>query len=307
MLHSDTLSSSIPRFWLVLLALAPLLGGCVFPQFHVALSSRELAVLAGDSARMTVTAEPLELQDFPCDTPGGLCVDVTGQVFDYVVQGLPAGVSHSIDTTLRSPGTPGVVRITFDASPGAAPGLYDIVIHAVLVGHSLGESVLTLRVLPASGAPVTTAPVAIAASKDTFGNHSVVALGDGGVLAWGANTFGQLGDGSRIARSAPVTVGNLDGIVGVSAGGGHSLALTANGLVWAWGRAWSGQLGDASAIDRVLPVSVQGIHNVQAIAAGESHSLALRTDATVWQWGNRPPSIAGASAGTERDQGHRRR
>ena len=279
-------ASPISRLGLVFLALTPLLGGCAFLQFTLAIDPRDLAVLPGDTARVTVTADPmpLDLQEPPCDSPG-FCVDVIGQVFDYVVQGLPTGVSYDVDASLRSPSTPGVVRISFHASASAPPGVYSVGIQAVLIGHRLGETVLTLRVLPASRAPATAPPVAIATGKDYFGDHSLVALADGSVRAWGFNGFGQLGDGTRIGRAAPVTVGNLDGIVAVAGGGSHSLGLTANGLVWAWGRNWFGQLGDASTTDRVAPVAVQGIHNVHAISAGDSHSLALRTDATVWAWG----------------------
>jgi uncharacterized repeat protein (TIGR02543 family) len=291
---------SLRRVAVALLALVPLLGGCVFPHVHVRARPGDLALVAGQSARVAMTTQPipLNLQEPPCDTVGGLCVDITGQVFDYVVQSLPPGVSHTIDTTLQSPGTPGVARITFDATSGAPPGVHDILIEAVLFGHSLGKSTVGLRVLPAGEPAVMSEAVAIAAGKDSFGNHSLAALGDGSVLAWGNNSFGQLGDGSRDDRLSPVAAAGLDGMVDVSAGGGHSLALDAPGRLWAWGRNWFGQVGDGTAIDRLRPVRLDGIHT--AIAAGPSHSLAVRTDASVWAWGSNFDGQLGDGTRTDR-------
>jgi alpha-tubulin suppressor-like RCC1 family protein len=41
--------------------------------------------------------------------------------------------------------------------------------------------------------------------------HSVALLGDGTVRAWGANTYGQLGDGTTTRRTTPVPVPDLTG------------------------------------------------------------------------------------------------
>lgn len=61
------------------------------------------------------------------------------------------------------------------------------------------------------------------------------------ILAWGANNFGQLGDGSTIDRNAPVAVSlPPDTTVSAVAGGdSHSLALTSAGAVLAWGKTTS--------------------------------------------------------------------
>ena len=63
------------------------------------------------------------------------------------------------------------------------------------------------------------------------------------VCAWGANTAGQLGDGSMAAHFIPVMVDTAQvssalygkTVVAISAGQGHSLALDSQGLVYAWG------------------------------------------------------------------------
>jgi alpha-tubulin suppressor-like RCC1 family protein len=42
-------------------------------------------------------------------------------------------------------------------------------------------------------------------------DHGLAVLGDGTVRSWGANAFGQLGDGTTTNRTAPVTVSGLTG------------------------------------------------------------------------------------------------
>lgn len=119
-------------------------------------------------------------------------------------------------------------------------------------------------------------------------SHSL-AVSNGVVMAWGRNTYRQLGDGTNTTRTTPVQVqGGLSSVVAVSAGDIHSLALKSDGTVWAWGYNSSGQLGDGSTTYRSTPVQVQGgLSNVVAIYAGANHSLALKADGTLWAWGSR--------------------
>jgi alpha-tubulin suppressor-like RCC1 family protein len=124
--------------------------------------------------------------------------------------------------------------------------------------------------------------VAIAA-----GSYHSLALGvDGTVWTWGANSYGQLGDGTTTPRSVPVQVLGLDGVVAISAGYYHSLALRVDGSVWAWGDNLNGQLGDGTTTRRFVPVRVPGLSGVVALGGGGRHSLALGTDGAVWVWGS---------------------
>ena len=102
---------------------------------------------------------------------------------------------------------------------------------------------------------------------------------------WGANYWGQLGDGSVLRRDGPVLVTGLSGVTSVAAGRYHNLVLKSDGSVWAWGYNANGQLGDGTTINRSTPVQVPGLTGVVALAGGGYHSLALRSDGTVWAWG----------------------
>lgn len=67
--------------------------------------------------------------------------------------------------------------------------------------------------------------------------------GDGSLWTWGANTNGQLGDGTRIPKDLPVRIGAGTNWLKVEAGGGHILAMQRDGSVWAWGANDNGQHG----------------------------------------------------------------
>jgi hypothetical protein len=83
---------------------------------------------------------------------------------------------------------------------------------------------------------------------------------DGGARCWGQNQSGQLGDGTRLHRAAPVRVTGLPGAAeDVSAGMTSACAVLRDGRVYCWGGNAQGQLGDASQTDREAPVRVEGL------------------------------------------------
>lgn len=134
---------------------------------------------------------------------------------------------------------------------------------------------------------------------------SLALLGDGTVVGWGRNLYGQLGNGSRTDRLTPVqvcaigavdcTVGELSGVKAIATGNYHSLALLMDGTVVAWGDNLSGQLGDGSTSTRSTPVRVcatdatdcttSPLSGVETIAAGNYHSLVSTSRGRVLAWG----------------------
>ena len=126
--------------------------------------------------------------------------------------------------------------------------------------------------------------------------HSLALKGDGTIMAWGNNFWGQLGTGDRDDRVVPVRVNRLAPehlATSIAAGHHHSLA-TATGThseVWAWGMNFHSQLGPGTKDDFFglpLPVfkSKYGEAKVyKAVAGGADRSLALDSDGLVWAWG----------------------
>lgn len=133
--------------------------------------------------------------------------------------------------------------------------------------------------------------------------HSMALTPEGAIYAWGANWYGQLGDGTYEGRDS-VTEVSVPGetFKAISAGDYHSLAIASDGSVFAWGANWEGQLGDGSTTDRLTPVeiSVPG-KTFLAISAGEEHSLALASDGSVYAWGNNSNGQLGDASTTNRN------
>ena len=151
------------------------------------------------------------------------------------------------------------------------------------------------QVLGVGGAGVLTGVVAVAAGEF----HSLALRSDGTVVAWGDDSFGQLGRGlSGSSVTTPVQVkgargvGFLTDVVAIAAGRNHSLALRSDGILFAWGTNLDGQLGVGVVGGlRTVPTQVAGIGSasldrVIAVSAGAFHSIALRADGTVAAWGS---------------------
>ena len=273
MTHS---ASRMPLHVLALVTSALALTGCHVPTGFVFIDPERLVVQAGTRATVTVTSNIFCLEDS--------CIDTTGRVFEFVVQNLPSGITYTVDTSLRSPSTPGLVRIAFDvAGDVLADTEYTLLVHAVLDSQVVATKDLPLEVLPSAALPPLAPAVDVAAGF----RFSVARLADGTVAAWGSNEHGELGQGDRTARTAARAIPGLQGIVAVAAGTLHALALSDTGVVWAWGANFEGQLGEGRAdrATQAIPAPVRGLPAIHAIAAGYAHSLALDAAGAVWAWG----------------------
>ena len=123
---------------------------------------------------------------------------------------------------------------------------------------------------------------------DGGGAHSLALMSDNTVVAWGRNTYGQLGNGNNTDTTAPVLVTGISTAAAIGAGNTHSVALLNDGSVKAWGKNNLGQLGDGTITSpRTTPVTVGGVSGITSIAVGgDTHSnLALDNSGDVWAWG----------------------
>ncbi|WP_295396161.1 RCC1 domain-containing protein [uncultured Thiodictyon sp.] len=148
------------------------------------------------------------------------------------------------------------------------------------------------------------------AQISAMGNHTCALATDVTAACWGANEYGQSGNGTNSSSWVPVAVdtsGVLNGktIAQVSAGDTHTCALATDGTAACWGHNLYGQLGNGTITDSWVPVAVAvditGVLNGKTIAqvsTGYSHTCALATDGTAACWGDNGDGALGNGTNT---------
>jgi alpha-tubulin suppressor-like RCC1 family protein len=156
--------------------------------------------------------------------------------------------------------------------------------------------------LTSSDVPVPVHGISDAVAVAAGNIYSLVLLSDGTVLSFGANEFGQLGDGRRTPSYVPVPVSGLSEVTAISAGAWQNLALLREGTVMAWGWNKSGELGDGTNVGpemcghwgcSTVPIPVGGLGDVTAISAASNtftgghnvNDLVLLRNGSVMGWG----------------------
>lgn len=130
------------------------------------------------------------------------------------------------------------------------------------------------------------------------GNGFTLAIKTVGILgnqktlwAWGANSFGQLGDGTTDNKFVPTQIGTNTKWSQVSAGTNHSMAINDSSLLstvrtlWGWGRNNVGQLGDGITPNQNIPIQIGTAIDWGQVVAGGSYSIAQKTDGRLFSWG----------------------
>jgi alpha-tubulin suppressor-like RCC1 family protein len=187
---------------------------------------------------------------------------------------IPVKVQMPAGTTVQSVGAGAAFNIARTSTGLYGWGLNDF--GQLGDGDTTSTDVPTVIPILIRGQPIGT-PVQVFAGCD----HTLVLFSKGGVLAWGYNADGELGDGTTASSDKPVAVSLPAGTVvrGIAAGCSHSLAETSTGQVMAWGYNGDGELGDGNRTGTDVPVDVQitpGL-GVTGIASGPTaeHSFAI--------------------------------
>jgi alpha-tubulin suppressor-like RCC1 family protein len=151
-----------------------------------------------------------------------------------------------------------------------------------------------------SNVPVDVSGLATPVSQVATGSlHTCVLNTSGGVLCWGDNATGQLGNGNNNDSNTPVAVSGLSsGVIAMTAGGDHSCAVLNSGTVKCWGKNYSGQLGNGSSGGSFsTPGDVTGIASgATAVDAGSVHTCAL-VSGGVKCWGSNTDGALGDGTG----------
>jgi len=113
------------------------------------------------------------------------------------------------------------------------------------------------------------------------------------LYAWGANSYGTLGLGSRTSYSSPRQVGALTNwsASSMALGGfnfgdfGIAAAIKTNGTLWTWGYNGSGALGLNNKTNYSSPVQVGALTTWSKLAVGSSSIQVIDNTGTLWACG----------------------
>jgi len=136
----------------------------------------------------------------------------------------------------------------------------------------------------------------------TGGSHACAVSTAGKVYCWGANSGGQLGNGTTDASALPVEVPGITDAIAVDAGDSHTCVVRSGGKVSCWGSNSGGQLGNGIELEVVeypgyppyfatseefstTPLEVPGLSDVVQISAGVDKTCAVVADGTARCWG----------------------
>jgi alpha-tubulin suppressor-like RCC1 family protein len=119
--------------------------------------------------------------------------------------------------------------------------------------------------------------------------HTCAITSLGGIMCWGLNVYGQLGDGTIELSTIPVNVIDLDQpAVQLELGDDHSCIIVADRSLRCWGSNVNGQLGDGTTDDMWHPVATVGLGgSVARLSAGSQQTCAqLEGSHGVQCWGD---------------------
>ena len=84
-------------------------------------------------------------------------------------------------------------------------------------------------------------------------NHTIAIKTAGTLWAWGANLFGELGNGNNTDRNFPIQIGSSNDWKDIFGGIRVSAAIKNNFTLWGWGlNAYNNQLGQPSIISDII-------------------------------------------------------
>ncbi len=109
-----------------------------------------------------------------------------------------------------------------------------------------------------------------------------------GVLkCWGANGSGQLGDGTLISRTSPVTIDSGTSYKSVAVGGNgseaHSCGITTAGILKCWGN--DRVMATGTTVHRLTPSIIDTSMSYSSVTVGDTYTCAINSVEVLKCWG----------------------
>jgi alpha-tubulin suppressor-like RCC1 family protein len=141
---------------------------------------------------------------------------------------------------------------------------------------------------PTQDTPVEVQGIGNATSVSGGWEHTCALLSTSHVDCWGANFYGQIGNGGPghgTSYETPVEVKSLSGAIRLSSGSYHTCAVLTGGAIDCWGDNQWGQLGNGTLANANVPSPVKAISNATAVAGGEEYTCAALSSGHIECWG----------------------
>ncbi len=137
----------------------------------------------------------------------------------------------------------------------------------------LGNGSTLTSPVPSQVEGLTSGVTAIALDSN---GSTACAIVSGAAQCWGANGFGQLGNGTNVTSAVPVQVSGLtSGVEAIDVGANNACAIQ-NGAVKCWGDNTRGVLGNGTLTNSRLPVQTSGLTSgATSISISPAHGCAI--------------------------------
>ena len=191
-----------------------------------------------------------------------------------------------------------VATVVEDPANSVGPGVRV----GVVISVGPGKTTITAGANGVTANALVTVDVGEFASVSAGDQYTCGATAGGVAYCWGANTYGQLGDGTTVSnRLVPAKVSGGLSFASVSASFRHTCGVTSGGVAHCWGAGAWGKLGDGTRCTWLSPVEVYGGLNFTSVSAGTLHTCGLTTGGFAYCWGRGDYGQLGDGAGMRSD------